>query len=151
MTKLLYTKFAENLKDNPAFPIAWLVFGILMVVAMGLGVEDYTTSYLGYASFPTQKAIPQVIYLVAALPQLVQMGAIYITIGLSKTDQKDRTFYGFDVLMLSSIIWAVAFLLDGYWDYIYKSGPYSAGGIYWQGLLDSYGVYGLLRIVTGKH
>lgn len=147
MGDLIYNQAARNLKTNPAFPFTWVLFGVMLIVSISMGIEDYTTSYLGYSSFPTQKAIPQVIYMVAALPQLIQMAAIYVAIGLASSQQKDRLFYGFDVLTIMSAVWLIAFMLDGYWDYVYKSAPYVENGIYWQGVLDSYITYGLLSEV----
>ena len=147
MADLIYNLAARNLKSNPAFPFVWLLFGAMLIVSISMGLEDYTTSYLGYSGFPTQKAIPMVVYMVAALPQLIQMATIYVAIGLAATQQDNRLFYGFDVLVLTSLVWFAAFMLDGYWDYIYKSAPYLGRGIYWQGLLDSYIVYGLMSEV----
>jgi len=56
----------------------YLVFVVMFIISCALMVEDYTTSRLGYALLPTQKANEWVIPLVALLPQVGQVGFGYV-------------------------------------------------------------------------
>lgn len=64
--------------ENPLVVVMFLVYCALFVVACGLFIEDYSTSLLGYQRLPTQKANDWVIPLVALLPQLGQVGFLYV-------------------------------------------------------------------------
>lgn len=58
-------------------PIFIFVTG-LMVIGFGLSVEDYMSSYNGYKLIPTRKSFDWVVYLVAAIPQLLSVVSAYI-------------------------------------------------------------------------
>lgn len=150
MTDLLYTKVAKTLKDTSFAPMAFLALTALMVVFTSMLVEDYMTSVRGYASFPSAKVFAIVIWLVAALPQLFQMVTIYIIVGFSKIPKSERLFYGMDVIAMAVLAYIAGWLVDGYWDYTYKITGYTDlgilagwGGIYWEVVLEAFGLYGI--------
>lgn len=146
MAKKLYDQVAEGIVDSKHIVVpAFIVFVILFVIAVGIGIEDYSTSYRGYELYPTNKINLWVIYLVAAIPQALQMGMVYFVVGFSVVDKKDRSWYGFDMLYIAYLVMAVAWLFDGYWDYSAKSEGFvaGAGGIYWPAVFESFVIYSI--------
>lgn len=149
----LYNKFADNIKTSANFGVGWFVFFALFCIGLVMGVEDYTTSLYGYASYPTAKANAWVVWFVAALPQVVQIATIYFTVGIMGVAKRERAWATFDVAWIGLLIWFAAFLLDGFWDYGYKSAPYftacangvilNCGNVYWYAVVESWGLYGL--------
>lgn len=139
---MLYSKIAKNLKGSAVMPLLWVVISIILFVTGKMWFEDYLTSWYGYESFPTNKAT-EVVWAVALLPQLIQMAASYITVGLIK--ETDTTYFGIKVVPVSIGIWFLAFLLDGYWDYLYKASDFISEGqhFYAPAIIESFGVYGL--------
>lgn len=121
----LYNKFAGNMKNSDSFGVGWAVFAILLAIALALGIEDYSTSLYGYANYPTGKVNQWVIYFVAALPQALQFGVLYFTVGILGVAPQDRAWVGrVDVAWIGLLIWFTAFAIDGYLDYSYKSVAY---------------------------
>ena len=53
---------------------AYVVFVLMLIIGVALGIEDYSTSRLGYEMFPTAKANDWVIPIVALVPQVGQVG-----------------------------------------------------------------------------
>jgi len=78
MGKNIFKNAATGIRNSPFIIPIGFIFISMLVVSTGLIVEDYTTSYLGYQAIPTNKANIWVIYLVALLPQVLQMGFGYV-------------------------------------------------------------------------
>lgn len=88
---------------------AVLVFGIIMVAAVYLSVQDYQTSRLGYLSLPSQKLDPEMTAtLVGLLPQAFQIALAWI----AATRKKGRS--------LALFFWMIAFLVDYASDLVFK-------------------------------
>src|SRR3990172_809632 len=65
--------------ENSSFVIPIFgVFVIMLVVGVGIFIEDYSTSLAGYQQLPTRKVNEWVIGLVALLPQIGQIGFMYV-------------------------------------------------------------------------
>ena len=65
--------------ENSSFVIPIFgVFVIMLVVGVGIFIEDYSTSLAGYQQLPTRKVNEWVIGLVALLPQVGQIGFMYV-------------------------------------------------------------------------
>lgn len=128
---------------------AFIIFTIALIVSSGMWWEDYNTSLLGYLSLPSQK-VTKVGWMVALLPQLIQMIAIYIGVGISNYSVAERSWYGIDGVKVTATIGFLAFLLDGYWDYVYKTALFHDGiaqGLYTKSAylyaaVESWGLYG---------
>lgn len=74
----VFKQSSEKINDSPFVVLIFLVFVVLFLIGCGLSIEDYSTSYYGYQRLPTQKVNDWVIPLVAALPQLGQIGFLYV-------------------------------------------------------------------------
>lgn len=72
-----FGKAAERVKDSPYIIPITIVFFIMFVTSIVTSIEDYTTSYRGYMALPTRKANAFVIYFVALIPQIGQIGFSY--------------------------------------------------------------------------
>lgn len=68
---------AERIKKTPMVIPLTLVFLAMLVISLITSYEDFTTSRLGYLEIPTRKANPIVIYAVALIPQVGQIGFAY--------------------------------------------------------------------------
>lgn len=144
MIETTYNKIAKNLKGSTVMPLAWLTFGVLLIVTGKMWWEDYMTSWNGYLAIPTNKAT-DVAWAVALLPQLIQMATAYVTVGLAKIKPEDRKWFGFDIVPVSMLVWLLAFLVDGYWDYTFKASSFVTAGqwFYAPAIIESFGIYGL--------
>lgn len=163
MARMLYDQIADKLKSSTFIAPAFLITMVLLFQIAVNTVEDYSTSLGGYKAYPTVKAVPLVVYTVAALPQTIQQLMAYIMVGLSALRKEERNFFGWDIAFLAFMVWLGGFLIDGYWDYIYKAGPYLAGlqptsmfwgyiqlpGIYWPAVWESFGVFGIFSELAG--
>lgn len=70
---------ADKIKHSPFIIPITLVFIVMFIDSVGLSIEDYSTSYWGYKSFPTAKVnIAWISILVGLLPQLIQIGLAYV-------------------------------------------------------------------------
>lgn len=68
---------ADRIKGSPLIIPITLVFVAMFIVSIITSYEDYTTSRLGYSQLPTRKASALVIYAVALIPQIGQIGFGY--------------------------------------------------------------------------
>lgn len=74
-----FFKNASGSIRNSHFIIpAYMVFVTMLFIGISLGIEDYSTSRLGYEMFPTQKANAWVVPIVALLPQVGQVGFMLV-------------------------------------------------------------------------
>ena len=74
----LFKRTSETIKKSPMVIPLFLVFVVMFIVAIGVNIEDYSTSRLGYMEIPTRKANDWVIWLVALIPQVGQIGFSYL-------------------------------------------------------------------------
>lgn len=74
----LFKKSADFLRQSVWIVPITLVFITMFVIAIGLSVEDYSTSLLGYIALPTRKANIWIPYFVALIPQVAQIGFFYM-------------------------------------------------------------------------
>lgn len=81
-------KRSSQLIKGPLSVVFLILYVVLAVIAIGLFIEDYSTSLMGYKMWPTAKANPWVIYLVALLPQLGTLGFLYAF--MDDTEQRWR-------------------------------------------------------------
>lgn len=72
-----FGRAAKVVNDSPLVIPLFFVFLTMLVVALFTSYEDYTTSRLGYEMLPTRKANPGVIFAVALIPQIGQVGFSY--------------------------------------------------------------------------
>lgn len=106
MSKLVM-RIAE-FKNKPVLSIVICVaWSALLIIAVRLGIEDYTTSVLGYQAIPTRKADQYIAYLVGALPMLLQ-----VAFGFWAIEKNNR---------LAVLITIAAFLVDVSTDVYYKA------------------------------
>ena len=117
----VFRKAAERVENSPFIIPIFVVFVIMMIVGIGIFIEDYSTSFAGYTQLPTRKMNDWVIALVALLPQIGQIGfmyvfatdtdkrwAILIVFGLHFVDVATDVVYKADGLGLGS--WVIAFV-----------------------------------------
>jgi len=74
----LFHSGAQAVRKSSAVILVYLVFVAMLIISIGIGIEDYTTSLRGYAALPTAKANDWVIPLVALIPQVGQIGFGYV-------------------------------------------------------------------------
>ena len=74
----VFRKAAQRIENSPFIIPIFGVFAIMLVVGTGIFVEDYSTSLAGYRQLPTRKVNEWVIGLVALLPQVGQIGFMYV-------------------------------------------------------------------------
>jgi hypothetical protein len=149
---MLYNQVAKNLKGSAIMPLAFIVFMAILIASANLWIEDYMTSVYGYEAVPSQKVTASVIWAVAALPQLLQMGAAYLSIGLSKSSKEQRGMFGLDTLWITILIWLFALGIDSFWDYSFKAAPLIAQNpntIYWGVVIEAVVVFGIMSEVLG--
>jgi hypothetical protein len=72
-----FRKAAKSIQSSPFVVPLTLVFIAMLVVSFVTSYEDFTTSRLGYALIPTAKSGEAVIWAVALVPQLGQIGFAY--------------------------------------------------------------------------
>ena len=73
----LFKSAAQRALASPFVIVITLVFAALLVISIGLSIEDYMTSLRGYELLPTTKANAWVLPLVALLPQVGQIAFMY--------------------------------------------------------------------------
>lgn len=96
---------------------ATLVFGIILVIAVFLSIQDYQTSRLGYLLIPSQKLDPELTAtLVGMLPQAFQIALAWV----GATRKQGRR------LVLA--LWLLAFMPDFLTDLAFKM-----DGVAWTG------------------
>ena len=69
----VFKSLAQGLIRSPFIIVITLTFVALLIIALGLSVEDYMTTLKGYQLLPTAKANDWVVPLVALLPQVGQI------------------------------------------------------------------------------
>lgn len=69
----VFKSLAQGLTRSPFIIVITLTFGALFIIALGLSIEDYMTTLMGYRLLPTAKANDWVVPLVALLPQVGQI------------------------------------------------------------------------------
>jgi hypothetical protein len=77
-----YDVIAARYRGSPHIVPMFLVFVGLFIVSSLLGVEDYLTSKWGYDLLPTQRGSWYISSVVGFLPQLGQLAAVYLLIGI---------------------------------------------------------------------
>jgi len=128
----LFKEAAAKIRTSPFIIPIGLVFICMFFTSIGISFEDYTTSRLGYIALPTAKANWWIPYLVAALPQLIQIGMVYVFI--------DDTNKRWSLLFV-----AMAHLIDLITDVWFKINI--SGATHWEflplALIESWGIYTL--------
>jgi hypothetical protein len=109
----LFKGASDKVRSSPFVIPMFIVFVVMFAISIGVNIEDYTTSRLGYIEIPTRKANDWVIWLVAAIPQIGQIGFAYIF--ASDTNKR-----------WSALIAASLHFVDVVTDVAYKAVPYSA-------------------------
>jgi len=74
----VFRKAAQRIENSPFIIPIFGIFALMLVVGIGIFVEDYSTSLAGYQQLPTRKVNEWVIGLVALLPQIGQIGFMYV-------------------------------------------------------------------------
>jgi hypothetical protein len=69
-------------KSGTAIP-SFIVFNVLILIALWLMAEDFSTSVWGYELLPVNQAFRHTKYFVAALPIVAQMAMAYLAIGFA--------------------------------------------------------------------
>jgi len=110
----IFKQSAQAVRKSAFIIPITMVFIFMLVIAGGLFIEDYSTSYLGYAAIPTHKANIWVIYLVALVPQIAQIGFGYIFI-----DDTRKVW--------ASLIVVAAHFVDASTDIFYKGSGLQVG------------------------
>lgn len=72
-----FSRAAAKVGESPLIIPLFFVFVVMLVVSLFTSFEDYSTSRLGYEMLPTRKANPGVIFAVALIPQIGQIGFGY--------------------------------------------------------------------------
>lgn len=108
-----FNKAANKLIGSPLVIPLFLVFLAMFVISIGTSIEDYTTSRLGYMALPTRKANDYVIWLVAAIPQIGQIGFSYAWGREWKTNRK--------MAAVSLLVAMGLFMVDVGTDMVYKA------------------------------
>ena len=101
------SEWRDKLANSPRIIGIFLAAMIMLVIAGGIFIEDYTTSLEGYKLYPTRKYHDWVVYLVALLPQVGQIVFAYAF--LTDTDR-----------WLSLVIAIALHVADVYTDVTYK-------------------------------
>ena len=107
-----FETWANSIRRWPWNLVGLVIILGLTVISLGLFYEDFTTSLEGYKLWPTRKANLWVIVLVAALPQLGQIGTAYAFLGYRRIP---AIFFA----MLGFMAW------DVFMDIYYKSYQFS--------------------------
>lgn len=68
----------SRLRNSPFIVPIYLALLIGFIISIGIIIEDYSTSLLGYSMIPTQRANEWIVPLVAALPQVAQVIFLYV-------------------------------------------------------------------------
>lgn len=95
-----FNDITNRLRQGPWLWLFLAIFVMLFLISIGLFVEDFTTSLMGYDLWPTRKANPWVVYLVAFLPQLGQVAFAYAWI-----DTRDPKYA---VFMFLTFFWDIS-------------------------------------------
>ena len=69
----VFRSTASSMLNSPFVIVISLAFLVLLFISIGLSIEDYMTSLMGYQLLPTAKANNWIIPLVALLPQVGQI------------------------------------------------------------------------------
>lgn len=102
-----FEKAANTVRGSALVIPIYLIFCALFIIGIGIWIEDYNTSLLGYSLIPTKKYGSYVGYFVAALPQVGQMAFFYMFLEAGGSRK-----YG--------IVTALFFLVDNVTDIVYK-------------------------------
>lgn len=102
-----FSDLASRLRQGPWLWVFLATFTVIFFISVGLFIEDFTTSLLGYQMLPTAKANNWVVYLVALLPQITQVAFAYAYI-----DQRKPEF---------ALLLALVFVMDTFTDVYFKS------------------------------
>lgn len=125
-----FSMAAERIRKSPFVIPIFTIFVVMFMASMGLSYEDANTGLLGYLAFPTRKVNLWVAPLVGILPQLVQIGFIYVF--LEDTDKKRWAFW----------VAVIAHIIDVTTDVWYKVGGLGIKYIP-LALLETWGIYTL--------
>lgn len=100
MTAHQFYDFAGRLQKGPWLWVFLAIFVAVFFISIGLFVEDFTTSLMGYELWPTRKANDWVLWLVAFLPQIGQVAFAYAWI-----DTRDPKYA---VFMFLTFFWDIS-------------------------------------------
>lgn len=101
---------ASRIRGSTVVVPVYFAFIALLIIGVGLWIEDYNTSYAGYAAFPTRKVGEYVTWLVAALPQVGQIAFFYLYMN---DTQKRWSFFTAVLLFIVDIGTDVWYKMDG--------------------------------------
>ena len=124
-----FRELTNKVNNSPAIIGVFLVFTALLGISIVLIWEDFTTSLFGYQQVPTKKVNEYLPYLVAALPQLVQIGLAYLAI------ERKNPYY--------LLVAFVFFLIDVGTDVYYKSYGGQSNWLVMIAFLESMSLYTL--------
>jgi hypothetical protein len=115
LRRTTFKKAAERIRESEFVIPVFLVFLALWLMSMAFAVEDYWTSFWGYALLPTQSGFWWTAYVVAALPSVGQIAAGYIAIALGWDEKADRKYTVFSIA-----IWLILFTIDAFTDMFFR-------------------------------
>lgn len=115
----MYKRIGDRIRKTAfVFPI-FFIFLLLLIGSSYLMVEDYFTSLWGFKAIRMNPGFKPTPYVIAALPQLVQIAAYYVNLALRSSDPQEDEEYA-SYRRFAALICAAMVAIDFATDYRHR-------------------------------